>query len=108
MTIKTISLRTRKPDLVEKSLLQPLPSELEETTFDLARLLKNAGVWRALPKGQRRHLRRLRPRVVSVVRGKSHTPGAIRSPGPADAASEDTRRPKSSAIHSTKRKPHAP
>jgi len=68
MTIKTISLRIRKPNAVDKSLLQSLPAELGEITFDLPRLLKTTGVWEALPKRQRRHLRRLAPRLVTVVR----------------------------------------
>ncbi|MBB4008040.1 hypothetical protein BJF91_09495 [Allorhizobium taibaishanense] len=57
MNTKTISLRARNQNVVDKSLLQPVPAELEETAFDLPRLLKMTGVWEALPKRQRRHHR---------------------------------------------------
>ncbi|HLP66049.1 hypothetical protein [Ciceribacter sp. RN22] len=106
MTIKTISLRTRKPDVVDKRLLQSLPPGLEEITFDLPRLLKTAGVWEALPKRQRRHLRRLAPRLVTVVGGKPNLPDAIRSAGTDAAAAGNGSRPTQSAIHSTMRKSH--
>ncbi|MFS8144326.1 hypothetical protein [Rhizobium sp. BR 249] len=108
MTIKTISMRTRKPDVMDKSLLQVLPAELEEIALDLPRLLKMTGAWEALPKKQRRHLRALAPRLVTVVRGKPHLPGAVRSPATGAATTEYGSRPKRSAIQPKTRKPHAP
>jgi len=50
MTIKTSSMRTGKPGVTDKSLLQVLPAEVDEFALDLVRLLKRAGVWEALPK----------------------------------------------------------
>lgn len=52
MTIKTSSIRTRKPGVTDKGLLQVLPAEVDEFDLDLVRLLKRAGVWEALPKRQ--------------------------------------------------------
>lgn len=108
MTIKTSSMRTRKPDVMDKSLLQVLPAELDEFDLDLIRLLKWTGVWEALPKRRHRHLKRLAPRHVTAARGKPNLPDAIRSPGTDVAAAENASRPKRSAIHSKTRKSHAP
>ncbi|MQB09399.1 hypothetical protein DXT96_05920 [Agrobacterium sp. ICMP 6402] len=108
MTIKTSSMRTRKPDVLDKSLLQVLPVETDEFDLDLVRLLKWAGVWEALPKRPRRHLKRLAPYQVTFVRRKPNMHDAIRSPGTDAAAAENASRPKRSAIHSKTRKPHAP
>lgn len=52
MTIKTSSMRTRKPAVMDKGLLQVLPAEVDEFALDLVRLLKRAGVWEPLPKRQ--------------------------------------------------------
>lgn len=52
MTIKTSSMRTRKSGVMDESLLQVLPAEVDEFALDLVRLLKEAGVWEALPKRQ--------------------------------------------------------
>lgn len=52
MTIKTSSMRTGKPGVMDKGLLQVLPAEVDEFALDLVRLLKRAGVWEALPKRQ--------------------------------------------------------
>lgn len=108
MTIKTSSMRTRKPGVMDRGLLQVLPVETDEFDLDLVRLLKWAGVWEALPKRPRRHLKRLAPYQVTVVRGKPNMHDAIRSPGTDAAAAENASRPKRSAIHSKTRKPHAP
>lgn len=54
MTIKTSSMRTQKPDVMDETLLQVLPAELDEFDLDLVRILKWAGVWKALPKRPRR------------------------------------------------------
>ncbi len=63
----TIALRTRKRGAIEESLLQPLPAELEEITFELELLLKAAGIWGTLPNRHRRRLKRLAPVLVTVV-----------------------------------------
>lgn len=68
---KTIALRTRKRGSIDKSLLQSLPDELEEITFDLELLLKATGVWGALSDRHRRHLKGLAPSLVTVVDGKT-------------------------------------
>lgn len=93
MTIKTSSMRTQKPDVMDETLLQVLPAELDEFDLDLVRILKWAGVWKALPKRPRRHLKRLAPHHVIVVRGKPNMPDAIRSPGTDAAAAENASRP---------------
>jgi hypothetical protein len=66
----TIALRARKRGPIDKSLLQPLPAELEEITFDLDLLLKATGISGALSDRHRRHLKRLAPSLVTIVDGK--------------------------------------
>jgi hypothetical protein len=63
-----LSLKTSRSGLIESSLLQVLPAGLEQVRLDVPGVLRAAGLWKSLPKGQRTSLRRMAPALVTVDR----------------------------------------
>ncbi|MGR9346280.1 hypothetical protein ACU8NW_16895 [Rhizobium leguminosarum] len=61
-----LSLKTSRPGPIESSLLQVLPAGLEQVRLDVPGVLRAAGLWKSLSKGQRTSLRSLAPALVTV------------------------------------------
>ncbi|MBY3201369.1 hypothetical protein [Rhizobium laguerreae] len=71
MTVKTTfsigDVKNNKRTFRDSTVLQSLPPELAEVQIDLAFLLRATGLWAALSRQQRRHAKRVAPRLVAVV-----------------------------------------
>ncbi len=66
-TLSVVAVKRSKSTIRDSVVLQSLPSGLAEVQLDFALLLRATGLWAALSRQQRRHAKRMTPRLVAVV-----------------------------------------